>query len=135
MDLTRTEFPGGAFDPSLPDGRSGATLHLMTDRVRADCGDGRFLELRYATLRIEIGGASGRMALLRGPSTDPVLHCEERGFLEALRAAAGTTLDENVSAMIGSEGRRSSHRRIGCLIAIAAVVLLAWGIWLGIAWA
>jgi len=130
-----TEFAGGAFDPSLPDGRSGAQLQLLADRVRADFGGGRRLELPYIGMRIERGGASGRMVFLRGPGTDPVFHSEERGFLEALRTAAGGALDEQLASLLDGE-RQRGKRSLGIwFFSLVAIALLGWGLWLGAGWA
>lgn len=131
----RTDFAGGAFDPSLPDGRSGAQLHLLADRVRADFGGGRRLELTYIGMRIERGGASGRMVFVRGPGNDPVFHSEERGFIDALRAAAGGTLDDQLTALLDGE-RQRDKRRLGIwFFSLVAIVVLGWGLWLGAGWA
>lgn len=126
--MATQDFPGGAYHPELPGGRAGATLRVLWDRVEARVeaeSGGATLHIRNANLRMEMGGASGRMLLMRGAPDDPTLFSEAPGLFEAIRDTGGASVRAACEACAGAVAeRRSGSRRIW-VFALVALALLA----------
>ena len=122
------DFPGGVFDDALSDGRSAATLTPKFDRVEARLEGGRTYVIVYDHLRMEFGGATGRMLFLRGPEPRLTLFSEAPGLLEAIQAEGGLAAAAAVGGAVEgrTRTRRNGWRNWG--IALAALAVLAVGV-------
>lgn len=138
-------FDGGVFDARVKTGRSSARLRCGVSGLvaevpaaavldAADATDGAAggevshgtlsIDIPYDRLRVERGGASGRMWLCRDSATETVIFSEARGFEVALAAAARGGVQAQVEA-IADQGRR--RRRLWWSLAglVAVGLLLA----------
>lgn len=128
MDASASRFEGGVFDDALPDGRAAAVLVVGRWTVEARTADAKVYAIRYPELRLELGGATGRMLFLRGPDARLTLFSEAPGLLAALRTAGG---DAAAGALAAVESARATKRRrhlglwgaaLAVLLALALVV-------------
>jgi predicted Zn-dependent protease len=97
-----------------------ARIECAVRSLRATGRDGRAFELPYQDIRLELGGASGRMVFCRNRERTLTFFTEEKGFLHALREASRSVLEDEIYRLL--EERRGRRRRmlvvLGILIAI-----------------
>lgn len=118
------QFPGGVFDDGLPDGRAAANLVPGPEAVEARLDSGAVFVIGYDSLRMEFGGATGRMLFLRGAEPRLTLFSEAPGLLEAIAAAGGPASAGAVAgARAGQAQTRKTHLR-NWGIALAVLVAL-----------
>ena len=118
------EFPGGLYHDDLPGGRGGATLRVLWDRVEARTPDGAVFHVPHVHLRLELGGATGRMLLVRGAPGEPVLFSETPGLFEAIRDTGGARTREACAACVAAVQDRRKGSRTAWIVGLAVVVLL-----------
>ena len=120
-------YEGGIFSGDLPGGRAMARLDLRTDGVRiAIAGDSAQERLiRWEDVSVDVGGASGRMVLLRSRLSDEVVFSEAPGFLNDLQRLGHPTLIESFRTMydLRARRRRSTIFALGSLF-LGCVILL-----------
>lgn len=121
-----TDFPGGVFDDALPDGRAAATLTPHIDRVEARLADARVYSIAYHQLRMEFGGATGRMLFLRGAEPRLTLFSEAPGLMEAIRREGGPSAAGAVAgAMAGrAQTQRTHWRNWGIVLGLLALLVV-----------
>ena len=128
MTAAEGDFSGGVFTSGVAGGRAGARVTLGPSGLQAVTTEGARFELRYTDCRLRIGGASGRMVFCRSPDQSLTIFCEEKGFPEALRAAAGGLLDEHLSeARSESRAADRSSRNLMLGLSLGFVLLLVVG--------
>ncbi|MFM8324709.1 MAG: hypothetical protein ACKN9U_07605, partial [Pirellulaceae bacterium] len=120
-------YEGGIFSGDLPGGRAMARLDLRTDGVRiAIAGDSAQERLiRWEDVSVDVGGASGRMVLLRSRLSDEVVFSEAPGFLKDLQRLGHPTLIDSFRTMydLRARRRRSTIFALGSLF-LGCVILL-----------
>jgi hypothetical protein len=115
------EFEGGVFSPDVPQGRSRARLRVRHQGLSATTTDGHELHLGWRGLRIDRGGASGRVVRCSGPGRRATTFwSEEEGFLRALESLGG---NEIADALARLDGVRVSSRRRHFLLWAVLLVL------------
>jgi beta-barrel assembly-enhancing protease len=126
------EFDGGVLSQTIEGGRAGARLSVRSDGVHARTSDGQTFHLPYASCRVELGGASGKMWFCRSPDRSLTLFSEAKGFADALRSEARRELGGTIDAICLAS--RISARRTASLwlAAFAAVALLGGGAYYGL---
>jgi len=124
-----SQFHGGVFHASIPDGRAGAGIECTAQKIIAQTSTGHRFAIPYADCGIEIGGASGRMVFCRNGDRSLTIFCEDKRFPAALREAAGGLLDEALGG--AAEGRKAgirAERRFlgGIVLATVLALVIAW---------
>ncbi len=119
---------GGIFSPQLPDRRASATIAVTSNEIIAGLADGsqHHMPLDH-TLRLEVGGASGRMVMCR--HGDVMIYSEDPHFLGLLQACDEPHVRSQLTCL---EANKKRHRRMMGLIwtsVLATLFVLA-----GLAW-
>ncbi|MDP6946828.1 MAG: hypothetical protein QF464_21945, partial [Myxococcota bacterium] len=112
---------GGAFAPSLPNGRGPAHITVTDTGVHAATSAGEALSLAFSSMTLERGGASGKMVFCRAPEQPEVcIYTEAPGFLEALEHYGGAALSEQLAGIKerSKRGRRNVLALCGGLVAL-----------------
>jgi beta-barrel assembly-enhancing protease len=127
-----TSFSGGVFSDSIEGGRSGVTIELVHDGIRAHTKSGQHFFLRYSECRVDIGGFNDRTVFCRNADRSITIFSDDKKFPKALSDASGYSLDDQLHQK--KQNVRSNARR-GRLIAfstlIAAILLLV-GVYYGV---
>ncbi|MFW5829818.1 MAG: M48 family metallopeptidase [Planctomycetota bacterium] len=118
---------GGVRDPSLPQGRAGAEIDRLGSELVATTSSQRRFGLPLAGLRLERAGASGRMWLCRHAShSERLLYSEDRRFIELLRQAGDSELQQQLDAALSAARRRTWLARS---ILLGLALVLVGGMW------
>ena len=120
-----SRFSGGVFHASLEGGRAGAQLQVDAFGLRAETKDKEQFSLSWSELRIERGGASGKMIFCRDAQNTLTLFCEEKGFLDYLAAQPGGQRHPELQALWSAAQRAT--RRTYFFLALGALLLVALG--------
>lgn len=128
-----SQFHGGVFHASIPDGRAGAEIECTAQKVIAQTSTGHRFAIPYTDCGIEIGGASGRMVFCRNGDRSVTIFCEDKRFPAALREAAGGLLDGALGGATQERkaGIRAERRFLGGIV-LATILALVIG-WFAIA--
>jgi Zn-dependent protease with chaperone function len=113
-------WQGGLFAEGLA-GRQPAWISLSSDGLEAMTEDGRRFAMPTGSIRLELGGTSGRMLYARDDSQKLIFICEEADLLRAIERDGPPPLRSQLESLVRAAGGRRWIRRIG--YAVAAVVL------------
>jgi beta-barrel assembly-enhancing protease len=119
-------FEGGVFSKSLQDGRGGATLRVAPHALEAHVTDGSHLTLDYRDMRLEMGGASGKMVFCRpAQGGEPTFFCESRGFIEALGRVDEVSFHRSLGQLRRAKQKRQRVALFWWTLLLTSVVGLA----------
>lgn len=125
-------YEGGIFNVSLPGGRAGASIQILSEGIVAQTPSGERFVVPYSGCTLEQGGASGRMLFCRTPDRALTIFCEDKAFAQDLRHGGSGLLVPALEALqVTTRGERSKYQRYVAL-GLLAFALLCVGAFYGV---
>ncbi|OGQ84096.1 MAG: hypothetical protein A2289_25645 [Deltaproteobacteria bacterium RIFOXYA12_FULL_58_15] len=118
------EWKGGVFSEDLDGGRSGASLHIVPNGLRAVTNKGPELSMAFDGMQVEVGGASGHMVFCRPSDRSVTFFCDNGRFLDALGEVAPGPVASQINDLRARRGRKQAFKAVTVLAVIGVVVAL-----------